>query len=61
MSENKKTILVDAKLSVKKSPDLRKVQYKASAGLSDAEVIERYTLGEYNTRKDEEEGSEEEG
>jgi len=44
---NEKKIVVKSSVTVKKSPDLRKVQRKAVAGLSEAELIERNTIGEY--------------
>jgi len=49
---SKKTIVVKSSIVVKKSSELRKVKYKATAGLSEAEVIERHTIGEYEEEQD---------
>jgi len=55
MSENKK-IVVQSAVAVKKSSNLRKVKRKAVAGLSEAELIERNSIGEFKQQKEEEEG-----
>ena len=54
-------ITVDASVSIKQSPNLRKVAHKTTAGLSEVEAIERHTIGEYNGKRDSEESEEEKG
>lgn len=61
MSKSKKEILVEAEVSIKKSPDLRQVSHKATAGMSEAEAIERHTIGEYHRERTEGESEQEEG
>lgn len=58
MSEHdKKSIDIEASIVVKKSQGFKKVSYKATAGLSEAEAIERFTVG--NLEDDGQEDSEE--
>ncbi len=45
-----KEIIVKSSLSVKKSPGLKQIRYSAKAGLSEAEAIERYTIGQYEDK-----------
>lgn len=52
-------IVVNATVTVKKSSDLRKVQRKAVAGLSDAELIERNSVGTYEEEDTEQTDKEE--
>lgn len=59
--ENKEIIIVESDVSVKKSPKLKKIAHKANAGLTEAEAIERHTIGEYDRKRDEEEGEQEKG
>lgn len=59
--EKDKPIVVDANLRVKQSKNLREVKYRAKAGVSEAEAIERHTVGEFNTRRDNEEEEQKEG
>ncbi len=47
----KKEISIEASVVVKKSRDFKQVGYKATAGLSEAEAIKRFTVG--NTEVDE--------
>ena len=58
---NEKEIFVQSELSVKESSDIRKVVYKAKAGLDKHEAIERHIIDEYNRTRDEDEGEQEEG
>jgi len=41
----KKEINIEASVVVKKSPDFKQIGHKATAGLSEAEAIERFTVG----------------
>jgi len=46
MSEpTKKTINVQSSVVIKKSQDFKQVAHKATAGLSEADAIERFTIG----------------
>ena len=42
-----KKITVESAVTIKKSSDVRKVKRKAVAGLSEAELIERNSIGTY--------------
>ena len=53
------TIKIKSDLKVKASPDCKPIKHKAVAGLSEAELIERHTIGEYNKEDQEEEVKEE--
>jgi len=54
MSEpTKKTINVQSSVVIKKSQDFKQVTHKATAGLSEADAIERFTIG--NIEDDEKE------
>lgn len=55
--ENKKTINVQADMVVKKSPEFKKITHKAIAGMSEAEAIDKHTIGGFGdgTEKDEDE------
>ena len=53
-------ITIKSSITAKESPMLRTVQHKAVAGMSEAEIIERHTIGEFNTAKKEEEEKEKE-
>lgn len=52
--ENKKTIDVQSSVVIKQSPNLRQVQHKAKAGLSEEEAIERHTIGNFEKEESEE-------
>lgn len=52
--ENKKTIDVRSSVVIKQSPNLREVNYKAKAGLSEEEAIERHTIGNVEQEEQEE-------
>jgi len=52
----KKAIDIESSVVVKKSPDFKQVGHKATAGLSEAEAIERFTVG--NIEDDEREQEE---
>jgi hypothetical protein len=47
---------IDIKSSIKvtASPDCKPIKFKATAGVSNAELIERYTVGEYQEDREEE-------
>lgn len=47
---------IDIKSSIKTkaSPDCKPIKFKAIAGVSNAELIERYTVGEYKEEDPEE-------
>lgn len=49
-------IIVKSSIVAKKAPGLKNIQQKAVAGLSEAELIERHTIGqlEEEDKKDEE-------
>lgn len=47
MNQERKMIDVDTSIVIKKSPDCREIAHKAHAGLSEAEAIERHTIGSY--------------
>jgi hypothetical protein len=53
----KKTINVQSSVVVKKSQDFKQVSHKATAGMSEAEAIERFTVGDF---KDDEQREEDE-
>jgi hypothetical protein len=65
MSDDKK-IVVKSTVTVKKTSDIRQVARKAVAGLSEAELIERNSIGTYEgkqkprVKKDEDEDNKEE-
>jgi len=48
-------IEVKSDVVVKASPDCKPIIQKAVAGVSNAELIERYTIGEYREEEEEEE------
>ena len=43
----KKTINIESSVVVKKSQDFKEVAHKATAGMSEAEAIERFTVGNF--------------
>lgn len=47
-------IVIKSSITVKKSSDVKEIKHKATAGLSEAEAIERHTIGEYEEDGDEE-------
>lgn len=52
--ENKKTITINSSIVVKPSADLKKVAHKATAGLSEAEAIERNIVDSFGEDGEEE-------
>ncbi len=50
-------IEIRSSVTIKASPDCKPIKHKAIAGFSDAQLIERHTIGEYNN--EEEKGKEE--
>lgn len=50
--ENKKIIDVQSEVVIKQSPNLRQVNHKANAGLSQEQAIERYTIGKFEEEED---------
>jgi len=50
-----KKINIKSSMTVKASPDCKPIKHKATAGLSQAELIERYTIGEYDDKEEVEE------
>lgn len=50
-----KKLVVKSILTAKEAPGLKKIQQKAVAGISDAELIERHTIGEYDKKDEQEE------
>ena len=55
----KKTINIESTVVVKKSQGFKKITHKANAGLSEAEAIERFTIG--NVEDDGQEEKEKDG
>jgi len=53
--QDKKTINIEASVVVKKSQDFKQVSHKATAGISEAEAIERHTVGDLEDDEREEE------
>ena len=53
-------IEIKSDLQVKASPDCKPIKHKAVAGLSEAELIERHTIGNYDKEEDQEEEVKEE-
>jgi hypothetical protein len=49
---------ITSNIETKASPDCKPIKFKATAGVSNAELIERYTIGEH--REDAEEKEDEE-
>ena len=59
MSEpTKKTINVQSSVVIKKSQDFKQVTHKATAGLSEADAIERFTIGNIEDDEKEEDNPE---
>lgn len=55
MSEqDKKAINIEASVVVKKSQGFKEVAHKATAGMSEAEAIERFTVGNIDEEVEEE-------
>lgn len=52
-NKNDKVINVNSSVVVKKSPNLREVNYKANANLTEEEAIERHTIGKLENQEDE--------
>ena len=52
-------ITIKSSVTAKESPMLRSVKHKAVAGLSEAELIERHTIGELDTNREDEEDQKE--
>lgn len=48
-------IEVKSDITVKAGPDCKPIIHKAVAGISNAELIERYTIGEFEEEEEEEE------
>lgn len=59
MSQKRKVINVKSSVVIKKSPEFKDITHKASAGLSEAEAIERHTIGNFGDDKREEEQEQE--
>jgi hypothetical protein len=55
----KKTINIQSSVVVKKSQDFKQVSHKATAGMSEAEAIERFTVGNIEDDGQREEDNEE--
>jgi len=53
-----KKIILKSSISVKKSPGLKNIKYKAEAGLSEAEAIERNTIGKLGKNDEDDEDNE---
>jgi len=59
MSDKKNFDLeVSIDIATKASPDLKEIRFKAVAGKTEEDLIERHTIGEYK-KEEEEEGDEE--
>lgn len=52
-------IKIKSSVTAKESPELRSVTHKAVAGISEAELIERHTIGEFDTNKEDEKENDE--
>jgi hypothetical protein len=48
-----KKIEVESSVISKKSPDFKKIEKKAVAGLSNVDLINKHTIGEYDKDEDE--------
>lgn len=44
----KEGLVVKSVLTAKEAPGLKTIQHKAIAGISETELIERHTIGEYD-------------
>jgi hypothetical protein len=44
----KKEINVSCDVTVKKTSDVRKVKFKAVAGMSERELVQKHTIGEFD-------------
>ena len=56
--DTNKELVVKSVLTAKKAPGLKTIQHKAIAGISEAELIERHTIGEYTKDNDNEQEDE---
>jgi hypothetical protein len=54
-NEDKKTINIEASVVVKKSQDFKQISHKANAGISEADAIERHTVGDFEDNGQEKE------
>jgi hypothetical protein len=50
----KDEIIVKSIVSAREAPGLKTIQHKAVAGISEAELIKRHTIGEYDKQEDDE-------
>jgi len=50
-----KEIVVKSIVNAKEAPGLKTIKHKAVAGISDAELIKRHTIGEYDKQDEEDE------
>lgn len=48
----KKELVVKSVITAKEAPGLKKIQQKAIAGISEAELIKRHIIGEYDKDDD---------
>ncbi len=48
-----KQIEIRSSVTIKPSPDCKPIKHRAIAGFSEAELIERHTIGEYNDEEEE--------
>jgi len=55
---DKKIINVNSSVVVKKSEDFKQISHKATAGMSEAEAIERFTVGNLEDTEEREEDEE---
>lgn len=48
MTQDKDIVEVRTEIVTKKSPGFREVAHKANAGISEAEALDKHTIGRYN-------------
>lgn len=53
-----KEIVVKSQINARQGSDFKQIKHKATAGFSEAELIERYTIGDYSDEEKEEEAKE---
>lgn len=51
-----KPLVAQSDVTAKASPSLKKVEYKATAGLSEQEILDRNVIGEIKEEEEEENG-----
>lgn len=54
-----KELVVESVLTAKEAPGLKTINHKAVAGISEAELIERHTIGEHDEDREDKEDRDE--